>query len=386
MSAILAQTSGGGSGCCPSTISVDVDSNIPAISGFVAIDPATTEIVDSIPVSDYRGTKWLVSIINPTTNNRKSFEVFAVHQDGTSPFFTLYSTLSTGLAFILDVIISAGNLELTVQNNELNAVIAYITRLPIPRVLNPAVPTPVNFAPITAKTINFTIGAGDTETIDSSTVQFTKANKWFLTLANLNAAEIESLELFGMQGLGAIQTTATMYANVGDIGVNADIDLVLVGSSAELQITNNEIDDIVVTGTRIPVTIDHLLPTLLPQTTCIPNPCAIEPECSIVLTSGFGIIIDPGDTEIIDTVNYIGYNQVKWLITASNDTLNVTRGVQINASMHNGNPSFSQYSDIATLLDIDIDVVVAGINVNLQITNNEAFPIAIDFCRLPVSI
>lgn len=91
-------------------------------------------------------------------------------------------------------------------------------------------------------------------------------------------------------------------------------------------------------------------------------------------------------TLVIDQINHVGYYQVKWLLSASHDATNETSGFQVNMLTHYGNPDFSLYSQIGTLLNLNTDVVTVGLNINLQITNNEAFPVTIDIVREPVSV
>lgn len=344
-----------------------------------------TVVVDAIPVSDYRGVKWFVSVVNHHNGNVEMYEVFGVHQNGINPSHTMYSIQGNGVNHIQDVTIAGGNLQLEITNNEINEIIVYLTRVPLPRVNSPTVPLPANFASMNVVQIHdTTIPASKSITIDTVPFRFNKAEKWLLTLLDLTNGNIEAREIYGIHGLA--QFTVTEYAIVGALGILANVDIVTSGTKVNLRVTNNESNDIAVAGSRIAVTLDNLMSAPPPTTNCVVNPCVADVECDILLAFATGITINPGQTLVIDQINHVGYYQVKWLLSASHDATNETSGFQVNMLTHYGNPDFSLYSQIGTLLNLNTDVVTVGLNINLQITNNEAFPVTIDIVREPVSV
>lgn len=371
--------------CNSPFINVPVTPTLQPIGGVVIVNAGATVVVDAIPVSDYRGTKWFVSVVNHHNGNVEMYEIFGVHQNGINPSHTLYSIQGNGVNHIQDVTIAGGNLQLEITNNEANEIIVYLTRVPLPRVNVPTVPLPANFAPMNVVQIHdTTVPASKTVTIDTVPFRFNKAEKWLLTLLDLTNGNIEAQEVYGIHGLA--QFTINEYAIVGLLGILATVDVVATGTKVALRITNNETNDIAVAGSRVAVTLDNLMSAPPPTTSCVENPCVPEIECDILLAFATSITINPGQTLVVDQVNHVGYLQVKWLLAASHDSTNETSGFQVNMLTHYGNPDFVLYSQVGTLLNLSTDVVTVGLNINLQITNNEAFPVTIDIVREPVSV
>jgi hypothetical protein len=371
--------------CISPYLTLSVTPALQAITGVVIVNSSTTVIVDTIPVSDYRGAKWFVAVVNHHTNDVEMYEVYGIHQDGTLPFQTVYSSQGNGVSHLVDVTISGGNLQLEITNNEANEIVIYLTRVPVPRIASPTVPIPSGFAPLDIVQIHdTTVPTGTTLIVDTVPFRYHKAEKWLLTLLDLTSGNIEAREIYSVNGIA--QFTITEYAIVGPMGINATIDIVVTGTKVTLRVTNNEPNDIAVVGSRIGVTIDHLTTVPPPTTNCAPAPCAQDVECNIYMAFTTGIIIDPATTVIVDQVNHVGYHQVKWLLAASHDTTDETEGFQINMLTHYGSPSFTMYSQVGASFDIDVDVVTSGLNINLEITNNEAFPIVVDLVREPVSV
>jgi len=387
MSVILAKPSEDSSGCHVSEfLNIPIVPTIQAITGVVVVNSAATVIVDAIPLSDYRGAKWFVALVDHHTNDVEMYELYGIHQDGTSPVFTVYSIQGNGVNHSANVTIGGGNLQLEITNSEPNEIIVYLTRVPVPRIPVPTVPIPPEFAPMNITQIHdTTVPTGQTVVIDTVPFRFYKAEKWLLTLLDLTAGNIEAREVYSVQGVA--QFSQTQYAIVGPTGIFADIDVIAYGTKVLLKVTNYDVNDIAVVGSRMAISSDQLNTVAPPPTSnCIPNPCAADVGCDILLTAATGISVGPGATITIDQVNHINYYQVKWLLAVSHDASDETLGFQINMLTHYGNPSFTEYSQVGAALDIDVDVVTSGLNINLQLTNNEAFPVTVDLLREPVSV
>ena len=386
MSLIIARTGIDSPGCCaPNFLNTAVTPTLQPITGVVIVESGAIVNVDEIPISDYRGAKWFVAAVNHHNNNVEMYEIYGIHQDGTTPFHTMYSTQGNGVNHTVDVIIGGGNLQLEITNNEPNEIVIYLTRIPVPRVISPTVPIPTDFAPMNIVQIHdTTIPSGITLAIDVVPFTYYKAEKWLLTLLDLTNGRIEAREVYSVQGVA--QFTNTEYAIVGAVGINAEVQVIASGTKVVLKIENNEPNDIAVVGSRLAISSDHLTTALPPTTNCIPNPCAADIVCDVYLSFATGIPVGPASTVIIDQVNHVGYQQVKWLLSVSEDIADETLGFQINMLTHYGNPSFTMYSQVGTPFNITVDVVTVGLNVNLQLTNNEAFPVTVDVVREPVSV
>ena len=210
--------------CNAPFINVPVTPTLQPIGGVVIVNAGDTVVVDAIPVSDYRGVKWFVSVVNHHNGNVEMYEVFGVHQNGINPSHTMYSIQGNGVNHIQDVTIAGGNLQLEITNNEINEIIVYLTRVPLPRVNSPTVPLPANFASMNVVQIHdTTIPASKSITIDTVPFRFNKAEKWLLTLLDLTNGNIEAREIYGIHGLA--QFTVTEYAIVGALGILANVDI-----------------------------------------------------------------------------------------------------------------------------------------------------------------
>lgn len=372
--------------CCPILSNIPVVAQLQPIAGMVIVNAAATTAIDAIPLADYRGAKWFVAVVNHHTNDVDMYEVYGIHQDGTAPFHTVYSIQGNGVNHTVDVVISGANLQLEVTNNESNEIVVYVTRMPVPRVTTPTIPIPTDFEAIHVIQIpDTTIPAGDTVNVDTVPFRYHKAEKWLLTLLDLTAGNIEAREVYSVHGVG--QFTDTEYAIVGPVGINATIEVVVSGTTVVLRVENNEANDIAIVGSRVPISTNQITVTA-PTTNCvtIPGNCIGDVDCAILLTYATGVSIPPATTVIVDQVNHVNYHQVKWLLAASDDSTDTTMGFQVNMVSHYGNPSHTVYSQIAAGLNLDVDVVTSGLNVNLEITNNEAFTVYVDVVRVPVSM
>lgn len=380
MSLILTKplSSSSSTSSCP-VITGEVEGLRP-MTGFVVVDPSVTEVVDEIPVSDYRGGKWLVTVVHSVGGKQESFEAFAIHQDGTSPSHVDYSHINTGgtIDYIVDTVVSGGNLQLTIENNETTQLLVYVTRFPIPRIGSPDTTLPTGFDFINVVPITGVAEAETTTILDQVSAERRRSTKWFVTIRLPADEKTASFEVF------ANNTQNTNYAIVGiDPSIDAAIEVVGIGKDIGLRITNNETEALTFYATRMAVEItEAVFDASLPEKNCELSSCECQ-ECSLFLVFGTGLTVSAGTTLTIDTVNIIGFQQVKWLVTASDDSSDQTRGFQINA--HPFNLAQTTYSDIGSLLDVSAGLSISGTDVSLEITNSELFDIVVDFMRVPVS-
>ena len=100
-----------------------------------------------------------------------------------------------------------------------------------------------------------TVATTDTDTIDSVLCSFTTV-KWLLTVIDSTAEDQHSIEIYARckpAGINAADVTFTCYASIADY-INYGLDVVLSGANMELQVTNNEPNNVVVSAVRIQVT------------------------------------------------------------------------------------------------------------------------------------
>lgn len=105
----------------------NVDSSI--LSFTKSILTSTSEIVDTFPVSELITCKWVLTVTD-NTSKYQTKEILALLKPG-QPSHTIYGVLGDAFNIDIDVIENAGNIELTIQNNELSTINVMLIRFGI---------------------------------------------------------------------------------------------------------------------------------------------------------------------------------------------------------------------------------------------------------------
>jgi hypothetical protein len=103
----------------PGTILTDI--NLPV---------STAVVVDSVLHAYNTSVKWLVTLTDPTGHTIiTSYEILALHKNGTNPKFTRYATIGDKIKHNVDVTITGSNLQLKITNNETIGLQANVVRI-----------------------------------------------------------------------------------------------------------------------------------------------------------------------------------------------------------------------------------------------------------------
>jgi hypothetical protein len=84
-------------------------------------------VVDSIPIADYTGFEWLVSIVDTTANTNAVFKVLAVNENGVAAS-SVGTAVGTFANYAVTVAINTGNMELTIDNTGANNIDISVVR------------------------------------------------------------------------------------------------------------------------------------------------------------------------------------------------------------------------------------------------------------------
>lgn len=103
-----------------------------------------------------------------------------------------------------------------------------------------------------ANLVPITIGAGNTEVVDSIPVSSGKAFKWIYNAGDSTANKSVSAEVMGQHIFGN-NPSHNRYAVIGDKSLKHIVDVVINGSNIEFTITNNDVNDIDISAVRIQV-------------------------------------------------------------------------------------------------------------------------------------
>jgi hypothetical protein len=105
--------------------------NISLPTFTVDVDPSTTEVVDSLPLT-FRVVKWLVVVDELIVNGKNvTYEVMAhLRPDGTL-LFTQYGVLGDRILHRVLIVNSGTDVDLQVENNDANTLRILVTRIHI---------------------------------------------------------------------------------------------------------------------------------------------------------------------------------------------------------------------------------------------------------------
>lgn len=103
--------------------------SLPSVA--VDVDPSTTEVVDSLPLT-FRIVKWLIIVDELIVGGKNvTYEVMAhLRPDGTL-LFTQYGILGDRIQHRVQIVNSGTDVDLQVQNNDSNTLRIIVTRIHI---------------------------------------------------------------------------------------------------------------------------------------------------------------------------------------------------------------------------------------------------------------
>jgi hypothetical protein len=107
---------------------------LTGIPGTILTDinlPVSTPVVaDSVQHAYNTSVKWLVTLLDPAGHTLiSSYEILAMHKNGTNPKFTKYAIIGDRIIHNVDVTITGGDLQLKITNNETIGLQANIVRI-----------------------------------------------------------------------------------------------------------------------------------------------------------------------------------------------------------------------------------------------------------------
>jgi hypothetical protein len=192
--------------------------------------------------------------------------------------------------------------------------------------------------------------------------------KWLISVTDFVTTERKVIEVFASHrdGVGAFNNA---YAMAGDY-LNIIPSVSLLGGLMQLNIQNNEVDDVMVDITRIPVTACF-------ATSCDCTDVAIVPQNKVIPATA---------TQTIDSVSQLGTRAVKWLVSVTDLTTLQTEMYQLFAVHNNGTTSYSLYSLLGVVQSHAVILTETSLNFTFEITNTGANTVQVDAVRLPIMV
>jgi len=230
--------------------------------------------------------------------------------------------------------------------------------------------------------VDSSIPALSTATVDSVSALGTRGVKWIVEILDTAGNLVLAEEVFGTSGTGT-PVAGTVYSIVGD-PMLVTTNVALVGTDTALNITNNSADNLLVSLTREELDVPA---SLFPPTTCNSGAptCGPSSECSILIPFT-QTTITPGATATVDTINVIGFRAAKWNLVITNPTAGTEEGYQALMTFKIGTPPYiNSYAFIGDVINHTLSFFQSGINLSLQVTNNEANNIVVYLAEVPVS-
>jgi len=184
---------------CSST-SQAIDTILPAQS-CDTVPATTTKVVNTAATANFRGVKWLVTLVLLDLSAVRAFEVFGTHQNGASPSHVEYSHLGDTINFLADVTIAAGALQLEITNNELVDLAVFMTPIPIP--ISQSVLTMPVLGVVPIDDIHAAVGASTSAVVDTVTAQF-RSVKWLISINDVTNTLRKVIEVYATHRDGVV--------------------------------------------------------------------------------------------------------------------------------------------------------------------------------------
>lgn len=329
------------------------------------IVPANSSItVDSILVSQYRGTKWNVLISTDDQTRSRAYEILATHRAGLNPTFNMYAIIGDFIDHAPSVTSSSGTFNLMITNNESVDLIVDITRLAIP--ITSDVIVSGDFIEI--GNLNTVVRSNTTSSLDFIDQQTYVACKWLCTITT----ESSNVEMFTVFALLTPIPTYIMYGFSGNANITYEIIVNAVGSlGVELALNNLSTENFRVDITRIPTQIDNFTPS-----------CGYSNGLSIWLPQQS--TINPTDVVGVDTIDINSHAAVKWLVSVINTGTMETMTFETLALLHPTPVLETVYSIVGDYFDLEPTLTINVNQATLEFTNNQLFPIRVNLLRIPI--
>jgi hypothetical protein len=95
--------------------------------------------------------------------------------------------------------------------------------------------------------------------------------------------------------------------------------------------------------------------------------------------------VAPTNTEVVDLFNTSASRTAKWIVVVTEDATSKTQAYEILALHKDGLTStHNRSSIIGDKISHDVNVIIVGTDLTLQITNNETNDLTIDVTRLEI--
>lgn len=110
------------------------------------------------------------------------------------------------------------------------------------------------------------------------------------------------------------------------------------------------------------------------------SPLSTGPAIS---TPNITVVSTNTTSNIIDTISYTSAHSLKWLITIVDDTNNRTRFMEVAAIHRNGvSVMHNIFGDVGDRINVQVEVVLNGPDVELKLTNNSGADLLINTVRI----
>lgn len=350
--------------CCGTSLPVSLQC-FPAVSTQRIIPVGTTLTVDGVSSAGFRAALWFIVVSNGDGSRVRSYELLATHRNGSTPTFGYRSILGDSIIHTPNVTLVGGVMSLTLTNGDTEDLIVYVTRLALPvdssqtNVLDT----------VEVGRARGVIRAGQTSSVDLIVEGTAAAATWMINTYTPSGRRCSSQIFVTLVG----QISLTHYSLLGDRTINHDITVTEVaGIGYELSISNNDVEDIRVSMTRIPV-----------QTSPSIDVCGASNGLDLWVLGG--ITVGPSATTIVDQIATPAHVGAKWLLGAMNTVTHETMVCEVNAGVQTTAPEYTAYGFIGDVLAIDINVPNTPGDITLTVTNNETSPVVVNLLRVPTA-
>lgn len=356
--------------CCPGTYTTSTQC-IPVIFNTRLIPPSQTLTVDQIDTTLWNSARWEV-VVN-TTSSSMAYEIHATrNQVSNVVSFNVYSMLGDIILHVPAVSAVAGNLVLSILNNELVNIEVYVSRIAVPvsqytpvvysfvtvakstQIVSPTVPTILDNLPISDVACKWIVSITDA-----------MGDRSIFSVYGVRTQTYSSNNAYGVIGSTSSYTFAVTHSTTFGVGM-------------QLVLTNNTASGCRVDITRIPV---YSQPSLS-------APFCANTNNQIELWNPTPVLIPTLTTSTVDTnIDISIHKGVSWILHTLNQTSGQTASCEISCTVSSTLvPSWSSYSIVGDVMGVTITCTVLGSYLRLHVTNSDSVGVLATLIRVPVSI
>jgi hypothetical protein len=352
--------------CCNGAVAPVTYSCFPAVTVQQIVPIGSTLTIDGVAVTGFRAAQWFVVVSNGDGSRVRSYQIYGVHRNGSSPAFGYRAILGDAISQTPNVVVSGGFLNLTVSNSDSEDLIVYATRIAVPLSTNQ--PNLIDVVEVGSS--HSYVPAGATQAVDFVNNSDVIAATWVLTVTDATG-DCSGSQLFAQLIDGAV---ITHYAAIGVHPIPFDVIVTeITGLGVELAVRNVGVDGIKVDLTRIPVRVNTSLPY-----------CG--PSSGLDLWVPQAITVVSGATVVVDQAAVPVHTASKWLFTAMEATTFNTMACEINATTPSPTTAeVSMWGIVADYLDLNLVTTVSAGNLRLSVTNNEPNAVTVNLLRVPTA-